>query len=369
VVVKVEDDGRGIDPRQVAEALARRGDSSALEATDEGLLDAIFMPGVTTRDSVGGVSGRGVGLDVVRSNLRRIGGDVTVSSRTGQGTTFTLELPVAISLLRVLSFAGTNGRFAFASQKVVRIVASSETRIERAGAVTMVRLDDLTLPLFHASDLFDEGAGTDETIAIVETGDQLVAWAVPGELHEHEVMLHSTSPWLSGLVLVRAVGVSTEGELVALLDPDVAVGLARRPTARTSPPTAAPSSRQTSPRVLVVDDSEIMRDRVAGILRTAGFDVEEAVNGRDALARAERKRPDLVLTDLQMPVMDGFELLSTARRKFDDLPLVVLSSLGSEGDRERAALCGADAHLVKSELGRETLLSVIERFVPTGVRA
>lgn len=360
VEIEVEDDGAGVDVEAVG----------AGTEGDEALLDALCRHGFSTRTQVSDVSGRGVGLDVVKRRVESVGGRLRLRTARGRGTTFALELPTTMVLGTMVCVEVDGASYALAPHEVVQVMDAREAGSERAGGGPIVRVDGRAVPLFDLGVLTERARESTRRarVLVLRQGERTIAVGVDAFRGTRAVSEQRLDPFLEGLEIVRSVAVLADGELAVALD---TTELIRRADAflgdapRTS---VVPEARQArSNRVLVVDDSELTRDLVVATLREMGLEVLEAVNGEAALALLEAEEVGLVVTDLDMPVLDGFGLirrirLSTRAR----LPIVVLSTRGDEADVRRASELGADAYLVKSRLELEHLRRVVRRYVEAG---
>ncbi len=435
VEIAVKDDGAGLSIDRIRRTAVQRGVVAQAEADaleDDRLLQLVFRPGFSTREDVSDVSGRGVGLDVVREQVQALGGTIELATVAGQGSTFTLVLPVSIALIRVLCFRCGRSVFGVPSMSASAVLRAPLSALERDGERLAILLDghpgsaepsqedapaahrldghpgsaepsqedapaahrldghpgsaepsQEDAPAAHRSDeqrlpLVDLrralGAARppeDELqVLIVDHGAQRLGLIVDGFLGERQVVQRGLGRFLRGLRLVSGTGIIEKGQIALLLSvPELFARWGEGDLA--ARPAAEQAVSEAMRRILIVDDSEITRDMLVGFARRARLVVTEAVNGRDALAKigaGAEVRPDLVLTDLEMPVMDGFELIAALRRdaSLHELPIVVLSTRASDDDRRRALSAGADAYMIKQEFSEYALRQTIGRFVRKG---
>lgn len=363
VEIEVEDDGGGVDE----DAVRTAANLSALEG-EEALLDALCRHGLSTRARVSEVSGRGVGLDVVKRKVESVGGRLRLTTRRGEGCTFVLELPTSMVLGTMVCVEVDGARYALSPHEVEQVIDAREVGDERAGKGPVVRVDGRALPLFDLGVLTERSTGPrDRTrVLVLRHGDRSIAVAVDAFRGTRAVSEQRLDPFLDGLEIVRSVAVLASGELAITLD---TAELIRRADAflDIGAPEPAASRSVTRGRVLVVDDSELTRDLVVATLREMGLEVLEAVNGAGALAKLELEEVSLLVTDLDMPVLDGFELIRRVRlARRARLPIIVLSTRGDDADVRRASELGADAYLVKSRLEVEQLRRVVRRYLEVG---
>ncbi|HXK16548.1 MAG TPA: response regulator [Polyangiaceae bacterium] len=362
VVLRVEDDGRGIDPDELRRVAAERGVLSAqaaLEMGDAEVTQLLFEHGFSTRSSASRTSGRGVGLDVVRRRVESLGGSVSIDSQLGQGTRFTLSVPFAITKEKLLVVELSGAPYGFPA-RVVRGVLGAEA-IPKAGQDSVVRHNGETLPFRSLCDALSLPQDDSEAfVLLLELAGRRFAASVGRIVGERELirrpaekLLHQTG--------IGASAVLEDGRIVLLPELNYVQRALRARTGQLVPGQIAQERRRQ--RVLVADDSPVVRELVTEILTAAGLEVEQAHDGASALESILQSEPDLLVSDVEMPRMNGFDLLAEVRRRSQRLPVVMLSTRGSVDDRKRATRLGANAYLVKTEFHSESLLEVVRRFV------
>jgi chemotaxis protein histidine kinase CheA/CheY-like chemotaxis protein len=365
-VITIRDDGRGIDPEMVrSAALGRRlvTAEAAAAMTPNQLTELLFVHGFSTRGTVTELSGRGVGLDVVRRKVEALGGNVSMSSDYGRGTQCTLTVPATISKERALVVECGDALFGIPSRHVVEVVRLADCRVERAAAGTVLRYRDDAVPLRSLSAAVTHQHASAEPWAILlDWGGRVWAFGIPALAGEEDLVRRPVDPLVSSFGHIAASAIHHDGRLILLL----LVGeLIRLSDSRRSglAPAARAERRREQRRVLIVDDSAITGDLVSEILAGAGLEVELALDGQAALTMIEARMPDLVLSDIDMPVMNGFELLKHIRGRWPHLPVVVLSTRASPDDRREASALGANAYIVKSAFHETTLIDTVKRFL------
>lgn len=366
LAVDVEDDGRGIDARKMRETAIARGLMSATQAaglSDREALDLMFLPGFSTRETVSDVSGRGVGMDVVRRKVEALGGSVAVSSRVGLGTRISLRLPQSMALMRVLLVQLGNDVYGIPAADVEAVGrVKPKDRVDVAG-VLAVHWRNRPVALVSLGSLLglNGGArGDAPPVVYVKHGEDRAAFVVDGFVGEREVAVKPCGgDFLKGAAYAAGAAALEDGRVAVLLHiPDVMVEVRRAARPVTS---QEPDKRL---RILLVDDSPIARATEAALVRALGHTVDEAVDGEDGLTRLASGVYDLVLTDIQMPKMDGITFTRRIKStpSLAHLPVVVLSSLASPEDKRRGSDAGADAYLVKGELSVEVLAQTLDRL-------
>jgi len=363
VVITIADDGRGVDAARVRQVAVERGMLSAAAAaalTEAQALDLLFQHGFSTRSEVSDLSGRGIGLDVVRSVVDELGGTVAISSRRGEGTEIVLSIPARLSQEKILVVACGDALFGLPARQVVEVVREREGTREDVSGGELFRYRDTAMPFHSLAALLGRHVEEEPWILILATAGRRTALAVPALVGEHELLRR---PLDRALAINAHLGGSTtldDGRLVLLL---ALAGLFRRVTLPAAARAEPVKPARARPFVLVVEDSDVIRDLVADILRAAGIEVRTATNGQEGADALAERVPDAVVSDIEMPVMDGLELLRHVRSRWPQLPMIMLTTRGSEDDRRQAAALGANAHLIKSGFREDMLLETLRRFL------
>lgn len=376
IEIRVADDGAGIDNARVAAAAVRQGvvpQDQAGRMEREELLGLVFTSGFSTAPLITDISGRGLGLAIVREKVEKLGGTVTMASEPMKGTTFRMALPLTLSTCSgvlveaakqtfIVPAAGVE-RVARIDRAALKTVENRET-VELGGeALSFVRLEDvLQLPR-------QKQAGDDSGLLplfVIGSGTRRVAFGVDAILAEQEVLVKSLGPQLSRVRNITGATVLGTGKVAAILHPGDLVKSAIKGAAAPDGGAYAAETPETVRRaVLVAEDSITARTLLKNILETAGYRTVTAVDGIDALTQLKTNEIDLLVSDVDMPRMNGFDLTVKVRasREFADLPVVLVTSLDSREDRERGIDVGANAYIVKSSFDQSNLLDVIKRLI------
>ena len=368
VVIAVSDDGRGIDVARVRET-AGRTDRSAIEMDDEAALYLIFRSGLTTATKVTGVSGRGVGLDAVRASLNAVRGRIEVRSDPGMGTEFRIAVPITMATLRCLVIKAGGQAFAIPLHSVRAVLPSQPSATVGGRAMTM--LDGRPVPISSLSAVLGTGNGAVGPAVVLAGLTRSHAFTVDDLVDQRDVVVKGLGELVPRLPAVAGAGVQPDGSILLVLEAAGLIERARRMDNGDRSQEAAGGGGHEEPvphraaSILVVDDALTVRELQRSIFENAGYRVRVAVNGEEALAEISHERPDLVLTDVQMPRMDGFELTEAIRKQpsLASLPVIILTSRGSDEDRRRGLECGADGYIVKSGFDQSALLSAVERLL------
>lgn len=369
VIIAVTDDGNGIDIQRVREQAVRQGiDTDGM--SEEDVLHLIFHPGLSTTALVTDVSGRGVGLDVVRTNVEATRGRVEVSSQPGLGTEFRIIVPITMAVLRCLLVESGGQRFALPFHRVVlsrRFDPASQTSAEGR---SVLWVEDQPVPVSTLADTLglDSAEPTRGPIVVLADTARRHGFQVDRLVGQRDVVLKGLSALLPHLPAVAGASVEPDGSVLIVLDPPGLIQRARQANRGKTPPSEAPSAAPFQ-RILVVDDALTVRELQRNILERAGFDVRVAVDGTDALSKLAEEPSDLILTDIEMPNMDGFALTEAVRShpSLANIPVLILSSRSSEADRQKGLDAGADGFIIKSGFDEGSLLAAVNRLI--GARA
>jgi chemotaxis protein histidine kinase CheA len=369
VVIEVSDDGAGIDDEALrAQALAR-GLIADPTLSGPALWQVLFLPAFSTAAEVTETSGRGVGLDVVRTAVESLGGTVDLRSAPGEGTTFVLTLPVTLGVLRCLLARIGDERYAIPVPGVVESLSLKDADVHTLAGKPVVVRHGMTLPLLDLGAALGVPGDREASVAVVvRHADRQVAWAVDRLEGELELVVKDLGPFLGRLPLVSGATIDGDGSVVCLVDLREVAGEASlaSPVVAASGATAdrpAPVVRKA--RVLVVEDSVGVRELERVILEGAGYDVVTAVDGLDGAARLKGDPADLVVSDVEMPGMDGYTLTRTIRRTrgWEQVPVVIMTSRGSEEDQRAGLDAGASAYLLKTEFDQNQLVETVRRLI------
>jgi two-component system chemotaxis sensor kinase CheA len=376
VEILVADDGAGIDVEKVKQAAIRKNLITEQELrglNPDETTALIFKSEISTSPIITDLSGRGLGLAIVREKVEKLGGTVTVESRLGIGTVFHIQLPVTLATFRgTLVQVGTE-LFIVPTSNVIRV-----SRVRRDSIGTVENRDTITmkgrvLPLVRLADVLEiksepklGQASEFVTVLILGASDQKIAFSVNAILNEQEVLVKSLGRQLSRVRNVSAATVLGSGQVALILNvSDLILSAMRIAGVGLVAHTQRPEDEEKTKSILVVEDSITSRMLLKNILESAGYEVQTAVDGADAWSTLKTANFDLVVSDVEMPRMDGFELTAKIRSQEDlkSIPVVIVTSLESREDRERGIDVGANAYIVKSGFEQNNLLSVVKRLL------
>ena len=372
VEITLSDDGKGIDPERLRASAMKSGLLEAEEVralTDEEALMLIFQSGLSTSPIITDISGRGLGMAIVREGVESLGGKISLSSLPEKGTRFTLSLPVTLATFRGVIVREWGQQFVIPTACVRRAARVRRSDIRTVENRETVSLDGMPHALVRLGSLLGMAEPADRTekdvlpVVAAGTGDSIVAFVVDGVLNEQEVLLKPLGGILKRVRNVGGVTVLGSGKVVPVLHCGDLVKSALKGTVRSL--SAQGEAGEAPPAVLVAEDSITSRALLKNILTAAGYAVHTAADGQEAWETLSRGEISLVVSDVEMPGMNGFELTSKIRseERLSDLPVILVTSLESAEDRERGVVAGADAYIVKSGFDQGALLDVIRRLL------
>jgi chemotaxis protein histidine kinase CheA len=382
VVLEVSDDGRGIDEDKVRATAIERGllpVGSTLAGPQ--LFQLLFLAAFSTSPTVTSTSGRGVGLDVVKTAVDDLGGTIDVFTDLGSGTRFVLTLPITLGVLRCLIARVGNERYAVPVPAVIESLSLRDVAVDNVAGVPVVIRHGVAVPLLDLGAALGVDGDREPRAALVvrnSGASDLIAWSVDRLEGELELVVKDLGSFVGRLPLVTGATIDGDGSVVCLIDlREISgraggtghVGGAAYPGGATYvgnsalEPEPAPVARKA--RILVVEDSVGVRELERVILESAGYDVVTAVDGLDGIARLRAEPADLVLSDVEMPGMDGFTLTRTIRRTrgWEQVPVVIMTSRGDASDRRAGLEAGASAYLLKSDFDQTELVDTVRRLV------
>ena len=364
VILTVTDDGRGIDVAKVREAAARSGDDTS-SLSDEEMAYLVFRSGVSTAAFVSDISGRGVGLDVVRSNVEAARGRVEIRTEAGVGTEFRIIVPITLAVLPCLLVEAGGQRHAIPMHSIV--LAQSTEAAGRSEGHPVVWAGSQAVPLANLASILGLPPDEDGPCILVAGLTRQYAFRVGALVGQRDVVVKGLSRLLPRLDVVAGASVEPDGSIVLVLDVAGLIDRARqtRRLVEAAPTVRAAEEPAARAKLLVVDDALTVRELQRSILERGGYEVITAADGVDALAILADTTVDLVLTDVEMPRMDGFALTEAIRahETSGNVPVLILTSRTSEEDRQRGMDAGADGYIVKSAFNEAALLSAVERLL------
>ncbi|MBN1287807.1 MAG: hybrid sensor histidine kinase/response regulator [Anaerolineae bacterium] len=377
IMVTVGDDGRGIAPERVKRAAVRSGRLGPNDADlmdDQEAINLIFLPGLSTKEEVTTTSGRGIGMDVVRQNVEGLRGHVTVQSRRGLGTAIQLVVPVSLTTMHCMLTRVGREIYAIPVYSIERIVEITPEECHTVKGRQVIKLENRPVTLVRLTDVLERPRLDDaekkpdemQLALILRSGDKMAAFVVDELLAELELVVKNLGHEMARVRNVAGVTLLGTGQVVVILNPSDLLKSAQAATRRHVVP-VGDLTEQVGPKacILVVDDSITTRTLEKNILEAAGYQVITATDGQEALELVTHSACDLIISDIEMPRMDGLVLTETIKsdEKLKHLPLVLVTSREAPADRDRGMQAGADAYIVKGDFDQDELLETIGQLL------
>ncbi|HBB18136.1 MAG TPA: hybrid sensor histidine kinase/response regulator [Syntrophus sp. (in: bacteria)] len=371
--ILLSDDGAGIDLGGLKEASLKRGIVSPEEArklTEQDVLTLVFQSGVSTSPIITDLSGRGLGLTIVREKIEKLGGRVLIETHRHKGTTIRMALPLTVSTFRGVLVTAAELPFIIPTTEVERTVRIKREEIRTVENRDTLSLEGIAIPLVKLSDVLELSERNDEspviTVLIMESQGKRIGFRVDEILTEQEILIKGMSRPLSRVRNIAAATILGSGKVVPVLNASDLVKSAATSAVRPAKPAAPQAGGEAAKQnILVVEDSITSRMLLKNILETSGYMVKTAVDGIDAISQLKTEKFDAVVSDVDMPRMNGFNLTEKIRgdKKLAELPVVLVTALGSREDRERGIDVGANAYIVKSSFDQSNLLETLRRLI------
>ncbi|HSW93221.1 MAG TPA: response regulator [Gammaproteobacteria bacterium] len=374
IKIRVTDDGAGMDVRKIETLAIRKNivsDADLNAMTDSEKLDLIFRPGFSTKEIITDISGRGVGLDIVKSNVENLKGHVTVETIPRKETTFTLRVPLSIATDRGLLIKNGNHSFVVPTASVERVLlVHPEERIHIQGGQA-IRIEDKIVPIRSLSDVLDleKSRVSNEKkwpVMVIRRGLHALAFLVDEILGEKEIVIKSLHEPFNRIPCVSGGTLIENNQVVIVLDPNALIERAMNQESTHSLLSEQDDIREPEKKhILVVDDSITTRTLEKNVLESKNYQVTVAVNGKEAWDILQKQSFSLLITDVVMPVMDGFTLTEQVKSSehLRSLPVIIVTSLGSEEEKKHGIEVGADAYIIKNEFESGALLSIVSQLV------
>lgn len=361
IVIEVADDGAGLDREAIRRRALERGlikDNDELR--DRALDELIFAPGFSTTEKVDQLSGRGVGMDVVRSEVRQLGGSVEVSSIAGQGAKFTLRIPQKMAVTQAVHVRAEDSIFAIPSSSILGIgKTEGQQNVYNYDGTSYPIISLRTLAGIRQQEKSSRGDEDHNALLLVRSGDLNVAVKVDQVLQSQEIVVKQVGAHIAEVPGIYGATIDQSGRVVVILD---LASMVRQFMAKPRKPEVAQTVQARAPLVMVVDDSITMRKVTSRVLERHKFEVKTARDGMDALGLLEDCVPDLMLLDIEMPRMDGYELTGRMRSdpRYKDIPIIMITSRTGDKHRQKAMHLGVQGYLGKPYQEAELLRNIHE---------
>ncbi len=373
IKIVVSDDGKGIDVDKVVQIALSKNivSQDELERMDQqAKMELIFRPGFSSKEIITDISGRGVGLDVVKANLRELNGTASISSELGKGASFILQVPLTLTSERGLQVRASGENLVIPSTSVDRIKILDFKDVLDVSANQVILINERPIPLRDLGATLEMPAGDWQDkekipVIIVSKGWSTVAFLVDEVVGEREIVIKRLQPPLISVPNVSGATMTGSGDIMMVLNVGDLVESAQHHSSHSNLNFERKDEKIIQPHILVVDDSITTRTLEKNILETHGYQVTTATDGLKGWNLVKENRFDLIVTDVEMPKMNGFELAEQI--KSDDIlketPVIIVTSLAKDEDKKRGIEVGADAYIVKGQFETKALLDVVKQLL------
>ncbi len=353
IAIQISDDGRGIDTEKIKKKALEKGLYTAEELgkkNERELMDIIYESGFSTAENIDEISGRGIGMDVVKRKIEEIGGNVSIKSKVGEGTTVTIEIPVSISTHKVIIFNLNKSLLGFMEENIERIEKFDVDKIRGEGKNFYLYNHEI-LPLISLTE------NREGDVIFFKKGGKKVAIFLKNILSREEVIIKKSS-FLSGYLQFNGFGIDHKSRIITILNPFKLDENMRFDVKEEK-------KVLKKKKILLVEDSAITRELEKNILEKNGFEVVEAENGVEAFEKLGAEDIDLIISDIDMPIMDGFTMVEKIKKKdeYRNIPIIIVTMKESNEDKLRAIHLGVDGYITKENFMGTRLLRIVNKFL------
>lgn len=372
VIIDVVDDGHGFNLDKIKERAVSRGfltQEDIDSMTDEAIMNIIFWPGFTTGDSITSISGRGIGLDVVKTKISQLNGKVKVISEFGKGSCVHIEIPVTLTTLRVFLVKISEQIFAIPIQVITTFILKSQDEINTNNGVRSIMYNGKIIPLYYLSDILKlepVPRGEKETILIIEADEKTIGLVVDKLLGDQDILQKKLSPPLYKVKNISGITNLASGELCLILNmQDILHYDFNKAITSAAAPQLLPTDVLSYKRILVVDDSITTRTMIKNILMNTGYMVDAVLDAEEALVKLKLSHYDLIITDITMPKIDGYEFIERLKtdEMYSDIPIVVMSSLPAKTALKKLSRFKIEYYVPKDNFNQVEFSQQIKRIL------
>ena len=371
VIIDVFDDGQGFNLEKIKDRAVSRGFLTQEEIdtmTDEAIMNIIFWPGFTTGDSITSISGRGIGLDVVKTKISQLNGKVKVISEFGKGSCVHIEIPVTLTTLRVFLVQISGQIFAIPIQVITTFILKNQSEIKTNNGVRTILYNNNLIPLYYLSNILElEPAPKTEkeTILIIESDEKTIGLVVDKLLGDQDILQKKLSPPLYKVKNISGITNLASGELCLILNMQDIMHFDFNKAAISANSKLLPADALAYKRILIVDDSITTRIMIKNILLNIGYMVDAVLDAEEALIKLKLNHYDLIITDLTMPKIDGYEFIERLKNDemYMDIPIIVVSSMPEKGARNKLNTSYIDYYITKDNFDQNELANQVKKIL------
>ncbi|NUM79193.1 hybrid sensor histidine kinase/response regulator [bacterium] len=370
ILIEVQDDGRGIDIEKIKEKAVKKnlisGKDDISRFSENDLINFIFMPGFSTSDFITDISGRGYGMDIVKQCIESLKGYITVETKKNVGSKFSIHLPLTLTSLRALFVQAGKHKLAFPLSSITETIKIKRSDIIEVIEKNAIRVRNQLIPILVLTDILnvpnDGGIKQEEAFVIIaHASGERAGFIVDDIIDERDIIVKSLPDHFMRVQNISSATIATNNEIVLVLHVPDLIASTKDFSIREKPKMPKKSAQS----ILVVDDSLNTREVEKTILQAYGYEVDTAKDGLDAFEKIRQKHFDLIVTDLEMPLMDGFTLTSKIKndKNYQHIPVIIVTSRDSSDDKRRGIDVGANAYIVKGSFDQTNLIDTVESLI------
>ena len=372
VIIDVMDDGQGFNLEKIKDRAVSRGfltQEDIDSMTDEAIMNIIFWPGFTTGDSISSISGRGIGLDVVKTKISQLNGKVKVISEFGKGSCVHIEIPVTLTTLRVFLVKISEQIFAIPIQMITTFILRRQDEIKTNNGARSIVYNNKILPLYYLADILglpSEARGDKETVLIIESDDKAIGLVVDKLLGDQDILQKKLSPPLYKVKNISGITNLASGELCLILNmQDILHHDFNKAISASNTPKLLTGDILSYKKILVVDDSMTTRSMIKNILINIGYNVDTALDATEALVKLKINHYDMIISDITMPKINGYEFVEILKNDemYADIPILVMSSIVKESAMKKLQKYKIEGYFQKDLFNQQSFVSKVNEVL------
>ena len=371
VIIEINDDGSGINIEQLKSSAVKKGlytEKEMQQMKERQILNIIFQPGFSTSKIITDISGRGIGMDVVKATIERLNGTIDIETSKNTGTRFILTIPLTLSITHAIKFFVNNEIYYIPINMIERIIIVDEKNLSTIERGLAIHYNGSIIPYVRMQQILEipvsESKESERFAIILKTGNTMAAFAIDKFLGEEDITIKGLGNYMKRVRNISGITIMSDGNIAPILNvPDMINAIQLRGIASTKRKIESPDVEKHL-SILVIDDSIMTRTLEKNILESYGYDVVTAIDGQDAILKLHEKNFDVIVSDVQMPNMDGLELTEKIKQdnRYSKIPVILVTAMESDEDKKRGMQVGADAYIVKSSFDQSNLLTTIKRL-------
>jgi two-component system chemotaxis sensor kinase CheA len=375
IFIEVSDDGRGLSIEGIRKKILEKNlvsEADASKFTDDEVIRYIFQPGFSTASNVTELSGRGVGMDVVKTNIEKLKGSIDVMTQPGKGTRFIIKMPLTLAIIQALVIEARGQKFCIPISSVQETINIGVNEVEKVGNKDVVFLREQVIPLVYLGTILEKGGREYNPekkipVVIVTTANDQMGLVVDHLYGKQEIVIKTLGDFLERIPNITGATILGDGQVLLILDVSGIINQANRYVSESLLETEGSDrsgQKPDAPIILIVDDSLTIRNIEKNLLKSAGYKVLTAEDGLEAIEMLRYEKVDMVITDVEMPKMNGYSLAREIRadKRLCHLPLIMITTKSQESDKIRGLKAGADVYIGKPFI-QTSLLETIAKLL------